>query len=696
LFYQFVLLQLRKNGGAEIKIIREILIFLLLITETAFAGIITKTGLYHIKAQKVTHLAKINTYILNNATITKGQLSISAHTMIINNKKLNAYGKVILLDGANKIWAKKLMINLNTGKGIIDNAVFFIKSQHIFIKTDRGYKISKKSYILGKFSLTGCGNPKKPFNFCPDWQIVGTSAKIVKGKYIKALNNRMLVRSTPVLYSPYIYHNLNKKRRSGFLFPTFGYSTLYGVRYNQPFYLTIGRSMDMTFTVKEQSKNGIGLDVEHRYAATKQIGGKTFLSYLHKKGNKSEKRKNIWNISTSHHYNLKNGRILIQYNHISNRFDYADLNNDNIDFYASRYIKSQILADYNYKNWNFGIHSFLYQDLDSHDDSHTLQSIPEIVIKNNDTKIGKSPLYWSLDYRFTNFYRREGNKGIVSETVPALELPYNVGYFRFSDTFRIDTAFYKNTQKGNHFAHTRVVPEFSHSISTDVMKQYGIGENRLLHLITPEIIYSFIPTISQDKLPDYLSKIDSKSQITFKVEQRLINKIDNLKHTLMYLDIEQPYDLNRLNRGEKPLEPLFMDMHADIRHFSYFVKLHYDHYKKQFVDFNSGISYRGAFYGTINYQISNDSNFTKISEELNSIFQLPLSKILNITLTNNYSLLYHYFTLNQIDADIKKSCWQLSVSAFRKTIPSGNKSIRDNGMLFTITLKGLGNFLFKG
>ncbi len=671
---------------------------MLINTAILSAGIIPKeSGEYHIKAKKVTHLEKSKAYILTDGTITRGSLSISADTMIINGQRLNAYGKVFLFDGTNKVWAKRLLFNLNTQKGIIDDAVFYVKSQHLFIRTNRSYKISSKSYILGKFSLTGCGNPKKPFDFCPDWQIVGSSAKIVKGKYIKTLNDRMLVRSTPVLYFPYIYRNLNKKRRTGLLFPSFGYSTHYGFRYNQPFFLVLGRSMDMTFDLKEQSKNGIGIDIEHRYAASRQIGGKTFISYLRKKGQGVEKGKNIWNISSTHHYNFQHGRILAQYNHISSRSHYGDLNNSNVDFYTSRYVRSQFLADYNYRNWNFGIHTFLYQDLDSTDDSHTLQSLPEIVIKNNDTKIKGTPLYWSLDSHFTNFYRKEGNKGISADATPAVKFPYNIGAFRFSDVLKADTAFYRNNQPGNQFSHIRVVPEFSHTISTDLVKEYGTGEGRMLHLITPEIVYNFIPTISQKRLPDFVPAIESKSQIIFQIAQRLINKVDNRKHTVVYLNIEQPYDLDRLARHERPLEPLFVDMHANTGHFNYFLRFHYDYYKKQFVDLNNGISYNeGSVSGGVGYEVSRNSDFNKLSEELNSNFSIPLSKSLDISLLNSYSLLYHYFTQNQIDINLKGSCWQLQTSVFRRVIPSGNGTINDSGVLFTITLRGLGNFLFKG
>ncbi len=654
---------------------------------------------YHITADSASYLNKSDTYILRNGVIKRKDLSISANSIIVNKTTniLKATGNVLILDGTNKIWAKRLIFNLKTKKGIIDNAIFFVKKDHIFLRAKHSYKISSNSYILDKPSLTGCGDPKKPFNNCPDWHISGSSSKIVKGEYVRTTNALFSAGSIPILYTPYMSHSLDKKRKTGFLFPELEYSSHNGLVYNQPFFLVLGRSMDMTFTLKEKSKIGLGVDIEHRYAASDNIRGKSFISYLHKK--KKSAKKNLLNISSSNSYNFNNGRIFAEYNHIFGREDYYNLNNKNIDFYASRFVESQLIANYNYKNWSFGLDNKLYEDLDSANDRKTLQTIPALTINKHSTIISGTPLYLSVNSGFTNFYRVKGNKGIVLDAAPVVSIPYNASVFHLSSAIKSDQTFYKNNESGNKFSHLRIVPQFTQTISTDLVKQYYGNKFNLLHLITPSISYNFIPTISQSHLPDFVSKIDSKSQIVFQIKQRLMSKSNGKSHQLAYLNISQPYDINRLSRHKKPLEPIFVDMQLNISKISYDLTLHYDHYKHQFVDLSSDISYVGMLTAKIGYELAKNANFEKQSEQINAKLALSVSKTFSISTTNDYDIMNRFFSNNQFDLVVKESCWGIDLSMFTREIPAtlaNSNRTKDSGFILSITLRGLGNFAYKG
>jgi len=76
---------------------------------------------------------------------------------------------------------------------------------------------------------------------------------------------RVLFFGQPIMYFPSVSFPLNNERKTGFLFPTFGYSQKSGLDLRLPFYWNIAPDRDATFEGRLITNRGVQLTGEHRY-----------------------------------------------------------------------------------------------------------------------------------------------------------------------------------------------------------------------------------------------------------------------------------------------------------------------------------------------------------------------------------------------------------------------------------------------
>lgn len=103
----------------------------------------------------------------------------------------------------------------------------------------------------------------------PTWQVRASHILLDKntGRGY-ATNARILVKNVPVFYLPYVNFPLDKRRKSGFLWPVAGGSNKWGPFIQTPFYWNMAPNYDMTFTPGFLSKRGVQLSDQFRYLTT--------------------------------------------------------------------------------------------------------------------------------------------------------------------------------------------------------------------------------------------------------------------------------------------------------------------------------------------------------------------------------------------------------------------------------------------
>ena len=76
----------------------------------------------------------------------------------------------------------------------------------------------------------------------------------------------------PIFYFPYFNFPIDKRRMSGFLYPTFSHSNQSGYSITFPYYLNLAPNYDLTFMPALLSKRGTQLNLETRYLTTHHKG----------------------------------------------------------------------------------------------------------------------------------------------------------------------------------------------------------------------------------------------------------------------------------------------------------------------------------------------------------------------------------------------------------------------------------------
>jgi len=115
------------------------------------------------------------------------------------------------------------------------------------------------------------------FTTCPpqqtDWQLQASSVDMDLEEGVgTARNARLTFKGFPLLYSPWLSFPLDDRRKSGFLYPGFGYSADDGFDLSVPWYWNIAPNQDATLSARWIEKRGPMLGVEHRFLTPRQSG----------------------------------------------------------------------------------------------------------------------------------------------------------------------------------------------------------------------------------------------------------------------------------------------------------------------------------------------------------------------------------------------------------------------------------------
>lgn len=128
-------------------------------------------------------------------------------------------------------------------------------------------KLQEQSVKLQQASYTSCSGAE------PDWLMEADDIRLNRDKGWGEADNMVLrIQDVPVFYLPYLSFPIDSRRRSGVLFPSFGYSTEDGLDYAQPYYLNLAPEYDALLTPRYIQNRGVQLQTEFRYLLSRGSG----------------------------------------------------------------------------------------------------------------------------------------------------------------------------------------------------------------------------------------------------------------------------------------------------------------------------------------------------------------------------------------------------------------------------------------
>jgi LPS-assembly protein len=188
-------------------------------------------------------------------------------------RKAVAEGNVVFIRGDERISGTRLTLDLVSGVGVFEDAMGFVQPG-VFVEGRTIERLDADTYRVEGAKFTSCSQPN------PRWAFDASSARIEVDDKVVAKNVVFRVKQVPALYIPYFVYPIREDQRStGFLFPSFGYSSVRGVNLGGAFFWAMGRSLDQTFALDNYSKFGYGFGHELRYTAASPSRG-TFRTYV--------------------------------------------------------------------------------------------------------------------------------------------------------------------------------------------------------------------------------------------------------------------------------------------------------------------------------------------------------------------------------------------------------------------------------
>ena len=226
-----------------------------------------------VDAQKATEIGREKE---NRIVVYEGNVDIHVGTYRLQADKVTDYeatnkivaeGNVVFDQGdMQRITGSRAEWNYRTKTGFfVDSTGFTNQTEdgtRLYFTADRIERISLDTIVALNAQITACDEE------VPKWSFYAKRVRIKTGDRARLVSAKFKVKHFPILYLPYASISIkHRDRASGFLTPTFGGSGAKGFRVSEAYYLTLGRSADITFRGDIYTQRGFGFGTDLRTRA---------------------------------------------------------------------------------------------------------------------------------------------------------------------------------------------------------------------------------------------------------------------------------------------------------------------------------------------------------------------------------------------------------------------------------------------
>ncbi len=529
---------------------------------------------WHITADEINYEDKTSQYTAKgNVTINKNDKRLTADYVRFDHKTMKVYarGHVIMTDGKDILVGDIMEFDLNAETGAVYNGSIFIKESHFFFKGDKIEKTDKQTYAARQASLSTCEGDR------PAWKITGRDLKLTVEGYGVVKHAALWIKDIPVIYSPYLFFPVKRKRQSGLLAPLFGYSDRKGAQYFQPFYWAINRGSDATLYAHYMERRGNKIGLEYRYASSTVSKGALMLDILkdRKIDDGTFESAQNWGYSDDAVSRPNADRYWLRGKHdmafpfgfsamldidIVSDQDYLKEFKDGYTGYTQTesYFYNQFgrtMDDYNdpvrinrfnvNKKWpRYNLNSEIrwYDDVIARrqeDMDTTLQQLPFVDFFAAKQRLFATPLYFDMNSRYDHFYREDGTKGHRMDIYPRAYLPIQFKTYATLEPslgmrgtrWRVEE--YENMSMQTEENFHREMVDLKLDLFSEMFRIYrpkNKAASRIKHLIRPQLAYEYVPYKIQNDYPyfDESDRIAEKNLITYSIINTIIAKSEKM------------------------------------------------------------------------------------------------------------------------------------------------------------------------
>jgi LPS-assembly protein len=260
-------------------------------------------------------------------------------------------------------------------------------------------KTSRDHFIVNDGSVTTCELPR------PKWTFNAHKVVVDVGGNARVYRSSFRIRDVPVFYFPFAAFPTERLgRKSGFLIPSFGRSSTKGTIFGDSVYWAITRSMDATAGAEYYSQRGWAQRGQFRArpSDTSYVDF-TYFGVLDRKHQGGEDV----TLSGEGRF-LQNFRAVTTIDYLSS-FIFRLAFSETFTQAVNSEVKSQAFLSNTTRGFSYNALVQRYQDFESsqNGDVITILHAPSFALSSVDRRLGRSPLYWSIDAAAEGLSRSE-------------------------------------------------------------------------------------------------------------------------------------------------------------------------------------------------------------------------------------------------------------------------------------------------
>ena len=435
--------------------------------------------------------ARVSIYEGNvDARVGAFRLQADKVTVYEAQNRVVAEGNVVFdQEPGQRITGTRADWNYRTKLGyFVDSTGFTNQTQDgtiIYFTADRVERVSLDTMVVTNAEITACGDDN-----VPKWSFRAARAEIKRNDRVRIRQPSFRVKGVPVIWLPFASVSIKRQdRASGFLTPTFSGSGNKGFRISNGYYLTLGRSADVTVRNDIYTRRGVGFGLDLRTRAnSRSYFNLGFYAVKDRIFGPSESAENPDQGGSSFymdgvHY-FPNGFLAAADVNITSNLAYRQVFSDQIQQAISPEERSQV-----YVNKNFGDYSFNFlartQVTTLENSRIRIRQLPSISLEKRAsalTYLERLPVYFSIEGSIEGMSRKEtpddfvlfrqqaGGEAIISPSIvqrldvyPRFTLPLSFSGWSITATAGLRATYYSNSVDPL----TRLVS------SRDVVRGYG-------------------------------------------------------------------------------------------------------------------------------------------------------------------------------------------------------------------------------
>ena len=633
----------------------------------------------HINADRMNQNTSDNTYSAEGNVVVSWQgLTMTANRVHYTaaSHLLAASGAVVLTRETMVLKGSTLLLNMESGRADMDSTELTIPVSNITITSQQLIRENENQYSATMTDVTACDLPD------PSWNFTADRLKVNLQGYATGRNVIFYVKQVPVLYIPWFAFPVVTEKRSGLLFPRFGYSNTNGAKLDIPLYLVISPSQDLQLDLDMMSRRGVGTGLDYRYIRVRGSEGHINLYPIYDqieqrwRGQLAQEHKEVFS---------KDANIRMTVNLMTDRTFLSDLGEKNGDYNRQ---SSDTIINGLKSGQNYAVASHLryINDLYAADNRLTVQTLPSLNLSGVRDVPLPLPLYFDVDLSAENLSREAAPSGQRALLFPRVTLlPLRNGFVQSSfyagaHARGYTTEWGENGGTGSHANDGDLIPEAGARISTSFFRIYTPDYTQLKkirHEIIPEVRYIYVPPQDQQRLPlyDTNDRLIHQNMLSLSLTN-LINGKFVLGETSEYRDIsriklEARYsiagerrDLLTLVDTQHPWSDLILESDTWLsKQFRLTFDSRYDLYEKILSTAMAGAEYDDTFGNTlgVGYQMAN-----AINEYIEGKVTTKMIKPLNLSYITRYSFDRSDFLESVYSAEYKQKCWSITLAAHQR------------------------------